>query len=245
MRALESDRIKTTLALLLPLTIVACGGGNNNSGSNIATTPAEAIFRVTVSNLTNAQPLSPVAVVAHSVGFSPFTVGQAATQGLERLAEEGDNSEFLTEAQANSSVLTTESGTAPIAPANSESFDIVVDSSQPGVLQLSVMTMLVNTNDAFSGLNAVDIGALQPQESMTLHSAAYDAGTELDSELAAHIPGPAANGEGFNNARDDETDQVTMHNGVITSDDGLTNSVLIEQHRFDNPVTQITITRLQ
>ena len=72
-------------------------------------------FEVTVTNLTNAQPLSPVAVIAHQSGYSTFTIGTAATAGLELMAEGGDNSMFLAEADADANVLTSASGAAPMA----------------------------------------------------------------------------------------------------------------------------------
>jgi hypothetical protein len=35
-----------------------------------------------------------------------------------------------------------------------------------------------------------------------------------------------------------------MHPGVVSADDGFATSALTEQHRFDNPVAEIRITRL-
>jgi hypothetical protein len=78
---------------------------------------------------------------------------------------------------------------------------------------------------------------------LTIHGIAYDAGTEADSELATDIPGPAGGGEGYNAARDDQADQVAMHAGVISGDDGFATSDLTEQHRFDNPVVEVRISR--
>lgn len=52
-----------------------------------------------MTNLTNAQPLSPVALVAHDGTFSAFELGQRASEGLEVLAEGGDNSQFISEAE--------------------------------------------------------------------------------------------------------------------------------------------------
>ena len=103
--------------------------------------------------------------------------------------------------------------------------------------------MLVNTNDAFTALNAWPVGEMSVGDVMTVNAIAYDAGTEADSESAATIPGPAGGGEGFNAVRDDGADQVTMHSGVISGDDGLATSDLTEQHRFDNPVARIRIER--
>jgi hypothetical protein len=202
-----------------------------------------ASFDVTVTNLTNAQPLSPVAVVAHQSGYSMFVVGSPSTPGFEEMAEGGDNTSLLAEADADTAVTASASGAAPIAPAGSETITIeLLESELPG-LQLSVSTMLVNTNDAFTGIAAAAVADMAVGDALTRHGVAYDAGTEANSELASDIPGPAAGGEGFNVARDDRTDHISMHSGVVSSDDGFAASVLTEQHRFDNPIADIRITR--
>ncbi|MGI9204414.1 MAG: spondin domain-containing protein [Woeseiaceae bacterium] len=206
--------------------------------------PAMASFAVTVTNLTNAQPLSPLAVIGHSAGFSVFAVGSPASPGLEELAEGGANAALIAEADGDAAVVVTGSGAAPIGPAGSETVTInVLDSDRFGLL-LSVSSMLVNTNDAFTGLNGVAVQTLAVGDVMTLDAIAYDAGTEADTEMAIHIPGPAGGGEGFNAARDDQADRVAMHPGVVSQDDGLANSDLSEQNRFDNPVARISIERM-
>ena len=207
--------------------------------------PTTATFEVTVSNLTNAQPLSPVAVVAHTFGYQAFTVGTTATPGLEVLAEAGDNGDFLDEADNHMVTLLSTSGAAPIGPAGSETISIEIDLDTLPDAEISLATMLVNTNDAITGVNAQAVGDMALGDSVTLRTIAYDAGTEANTESAQTIPGPAAGGEGFNAARDDVNDFVTMHTGVVTADDGLTGSGLTEAHRFDNPVMQVTLTRTQ
>jgi len=205
--------------------------------------PAMADFAVTVTNLTNAQPLSPVAVIGHSEGFSVFAVGSPASEGLEELAEGGANATLIAEADGDAAVVVTGSGAAPIGPAGSETVTIsVLDSDRFGLL-LSVSSMLVNTNDAFTGLNGVAVQAMAVGDVITLDAIAYDAGTEADTEMAIHIPGPAGGGEGFNAVRDDQADRVAMHAGVVSQDDGLASSDLSEQNRFDNPVARISIER--
>jgi hypothetical protein len=205
--------------------------------------PAMASFDVTVTNLTNAQPVSPVTVIAHQSGYSMFTIGSPAGAGLEEMAEGGDNTALLAEATADAMVVVARSGAAPIGPAGNETVTVDLLDSERSGLQLSVATMLVNTNDAFTGLNAVSVEAMAVGDSLQFDAVAYDAGTEADTEMAAHIPGPAGGGEGFNVARDDGIDQVAMHAGVVSQDDGLGTSDLTEQHRFDNPVIRVRIER--
>ena len=68
---------------------------------------------------------------------------------------------------------------------------------------------------------------------------------QVRTETADTVPGPAAGGEGFNEIRDDIADIITMHPGVVSKQDGLSNSVLGAEHKFDNPVSKIVITRTQ
>lgn len=225
--------------------LAACSSDNNGPGPlpTPVPPPAMASFDVTVTNLTNGQPLSPVAVIAHQAGYSVFTIGVPATVGLETLAEGGDNSMLIAEADADMNVLGSGSGAAPIGPAGSETVTIeVLESDLPG-LMISVSSMLVNTNDAISGLNGVDVSGLAEGDAWMGRAIVYDAGTELNSELAAEIPGPAAGGEGFNAARNDRDDRVTMHTGVVSQEDGLMTSALTGQHRFDNPALMVRIER--
>ena len=184
---------------LTALVVAACDSSNNN-GNNMTPPPpppppAMATFDVTVNNLTNAQPLSPVAVIAHSAGYSVFTIGTAATAGLENLAEGGDNSMLIMEAGADTNVLASGSGAAPIGPAGSETVTIDLLESDVANLRFSVSTMLVNTNDAISGVNGVDVSGLAAGDTWSGRGIVYDAGTEANTEAAGTIPGPADGGK--------------------------------------------------
>lgn len=237
--------------IYVPLTLcllAACSDSNNTGPAAPPEPPpapppppANAMFQVSAVNLTLGQPLSPLAAVVHGDEFRAFMVGEAASPGLELLAEGGDNSGLLDEVEGRSEL----SGAGPVGPGASDTLELELDSDDTGGALLTVMTMLVNTNDAFTGLNAVDVSGMAVGDSMTRVSIAYDSGTEANSEAAGTLPGPADGGEGFNAVRDDLNDQVTMHGGVVTSDDGLSSSILNQTHRFDNPVVRFTITRTQ
>jgi hypothetical protein len=238
-------------AVIVGMSGLALSACDNNNGPTISPPPpppppppAMASFDVTVTNLTNGQPVSPVAVIAHQEGYSVFTIGAAATTGLETLAEGGDNSMLLAEADADANVLSSGSGAAPIGPGGAETVTLdILESDLPTAL-FSVSTMLVNTNDAITGVNGVDVSGLAVGDAWTGRAIVYDAGTEANTEAAADVPGPAAGGEGFNAARDDRADRVTMHAGVVTQDDGLATSALTGQHRFDNPAVEVRIERV-
>jgi len=194
-------------------------------------------FELVATNLTHSQPLSPIAFASHN-DARLWTVGSTASDALEMLAESGDNSGVL----ALTDLLDSIGGAGVILPGQSET--IVLDSKQDSIAALSVATMLVNTNDAFTGKTGIDVSNMQIGDSISMNTIAYDAGTEVNSEDAGTIPGPADGGEGFNQARDD-VDFVAAHPGVVGSDDGLTTSILTSVHKFDNPVMKITITRLR
>lgn len=242
----KSKYLIATTLLLAMAGISACSNGDSVSAVQPGPLPPPTTtFEVTVVNLTNAQPISPVGVVVHADGYTAFSIGNPASVGLEMLAEGGDNSDFLNEADGNMATLHTASGTGAIGPGGSETVSFVIDEAALPGAQLSLMTMLVNTNDAISGISAASIEDLAVGDSAVWHTITYDAGTEANTETAGTIPGPAGGGEGFNAARDDREDQVKMHAGVITQADGFMSSDLGEAHRFDNPVVEVTLTRTQ
>jgi len=226
-----SARIKNSLlAVSASLALIGCGGDGDRVNNTI---PAQ--FEVTLTNLTNFQPISPVGISLHEAGQKFFTIGESASLDLEKLAEGGDNSGLL--AQGRTSV----SSSGPVLPGTSET---LVIRKEFGIFELSVFGMLVNTNDAFTGLNSVSIEGMEVGDIKTMTTNAYDAGTEANTESAGTMPGPADGGEGFNANRDD-VNVVRMHSGVVTKDDGLISSVLSAEAKFDNPVMQVTIKRIK
>ena len=192
-------------------------------------------FTVTTTNLTHAQPMSPIGAALHTSGQF-FKVGEMASAELENLAESGDNSGLLGLDVVNTSA----SGEGILAPGASVDLTLTTDSLDSQ--KLSIISMMVNTNDGFTGLNSLDVSSMAVGDTMSFRTVAYDAGTEANSEAAGTIPGPADGGEGLNAARDD-VDMVAMHPGVVGNDDGLSTSVLTSAHKFDNPLLALTITR--
>lgn len=211
--------------------------------SDDETTETTAQFTVSVSNLTANQPMSPLAVLTHASDYSLFTLGEAASEPLEYLAEGGSNSELIALMNSNSAIEQGYSGNGLLLPGSTDEITITTDYQTYG--QLSVASMLVNTNDGFIGETNIDLSQLSIGESYEMVMNVWDSGTELNDELAATIPGPAGGGEGFNATRDDSSDIVTFHPGVVTQDDGLTTSALSANHRFLNPGAKLLITRTQ
>ncbi len=250
MSKLLSNKLAAASIIFAASVLSACSDNNNNSNAQARdpvtpVAPPEPVtleYEVSVSNLTAGQPVSPVAVFVHdSTQDKVFNIGSAASPALEILAEGGDNSMLLTDYES----IAKASGDSPIGPGSSATLTLQVPVEVSAGLAFTLVTMLVNTNDAFSAVNGVDIASIEPGQSISWSTPSYDSGTEANLELAGTIPGPADGGEGFNAVRDDVNDQVTMHGGVVTSADGLATSVLGEQHRWDNPVLRVTINRVR
>lgn len=219
---------------------------SSDMASSSMATMTERKYSVTVTNLTAGQPFSPLAYSIHYSGFSPFTIGMPATGGIEKIAESGATDDYIKEAMANPDVILVDHAMGLTLPGESKivSLNVSVEMANADQLLFSLVNMLGNTNDAFAGINSVAIGKLAVGENLTLNAQSYDAGTEINTESQATIPGPAGGGEGFNAVRDDIADQVTMHPGAVTRDDGKMDSTLTQVHRWDNPTARITITRL-
>ena len=190
--------------------------------------------------------MSPTAIVIHKPGFKAFSIGMPASLELERIAESGNSDAFLADVNTNAATFTSGKAAAGIPPGMTASvmLETSIKDDDKTQLRMTALSMLGNTNDGFTGLNAIDISKLSIGESMTIDTISYDAGTEKNTESAATVPGPAAGGEGFNPMRDDWPSTVAMHSGVISKDDGLSDSALTSIHRWDNPVAKITITRM-
>ncbi len=223
-----------TLAIA-SVVLSACGGSNSSD-----TSTSFPSYKVSVVNLTNNQPMSPIAVVAHTSAYSAWAIGSPASNGLEQMAEGGDNTAFIT-SELDGRDAVAKSGAGVIPPGGNETVTITTSSSSQN--RLTIASMFVNTNDAYVGLGSMDVSGLASGDSLSLTAPVYDAGTEANSEAAGTIPGPADGGTGFDAARDDVSDRVSRHAGVVSSDDGLTASVLDQSHRFDNPGMRLTITR--
>lgn len=223
---------------LFGFTLYGCSNDNTPTpNSDVANTTAS--YEIIFTNLTANQPISPMAVVLHTNGYTIASLGSAASISLEKLAEGGDNAPLLSEAAANTSVLASYSGVGLLMPGATETVTATVADSAG--LALSMAGMLVNTNDGFAALQALDLSNLAIGVSQTAMLAVFDAGTEDNTEVANTLPGQA--GVGFDMLRND-VNFISVHRGVVTATDGLTTSALNESHRFDNPSVRVSIRRI-
>jgi hypothetical protein len=238
-KKISKFKMTTQLLILTLLTfgLTACDDNDVEENEVVMTAPVamEYSYQVVVTNLTYAQPLSPIAVALHG-DSKMWQIGEMASVALEKLAEGGDNKDFL----ALDTNLAISMSEGPVISGSSVTLTITTE--DVAATYLTVATMLVNTNDAFSGLTGVDISTLAVEQQKSWYLSVYDSGTESNDEAAGTIPGPADGGTGYDAMRND-INVVGYHSGVVSQDDGLSNSVLTQAHRFDNPAVKLTITR--
>lgn len=168
----------------------------------------------------------------------PFEPGQPASADLQAMAEGGDISglEAAVEGEDDDTVVNPAAGL--LEPGAAVTVDMNTDGTANPVL--SLVAMILPTNDGFVGLDSLAIP--DAPGTYTYYLNAYDAGTEANSERVATVPGPAGGGEGFSSTRDD-VDFVHIHPGAISRQDGLVDSALSGDHRWDNPVLKLVVTR--
>lgn len=248
-RSANLPSLKRTLAItLIGVSFILAGCSDDDDDNPPITPQTMAGYDVKITNLTAEQPLSPATVALHNSSWQSFVTGQPASIELEQLAEGGDNGGLLATASADSRVYGSAGGAGPIPPGSEETINIRVAVDKVGTLYLSVVSMLVNTNDALAAVNNQSIADLAVGDTVSFNALSYDSGTEANSETADTMPGPAAAGgaqEGFNPNRDDVRDTVSVHAGAITADDGLTSSALTAIHRWDHPVMRVTVERVE
>jgi hypothetical protein len=194
-------------------------------------------WHVTVSNLTppgpgapGSQPLSPPLFVIHSNKADVWSVGDIASHGVAAIAEDANNAVLESALPALPGVKTVfTGGGGPIPSGQSRSF--MVETSGR-FSRLSLVTMLVNTNDAFTGLDALHLRG----RGGTLTTMAYDAGSERNNELESHIPGPCCNNPFV---RDPEGALIRPHEGITGAGD-----LAPALYDWPEPAARITIERV-
>jgi hypothetical protein len=190
-------------------------------------------YRVTVTNLTRAQPITPPLVVTHRVANHVFRPGKAASPELATLAEEGNPMPLAAALGADPAFDDVVPMSGIIPPGGSES--VVIESRSP-YLYLSVVGMLATTNDAFFGLDSFLL--LGRPWVRAVEVPAYDAGSERNSESCDFIPGPPCGSAGVRDT-DGAEGFITVHNGIYGIGD-LDPTVW----NWHNPVARVTIVRL-
>lgn len=194
---------------------------------------AEQLYRVTITNLTRAQVITPPLLVSHGSDFDLFTPGAAASPELVALAEDGNTAPLEAALTGDPQVHAVAVASAPILPGGSASVDIAVEGWKR---LISGAGMLASSNDAFFGLHGVRVPS---RGTAVFPVPAYDAGSETNSELCAFIPGPPCGSAGQRDPAGAEG-FVHVHNGIHGIGD--LNAANMD---WRNPVASVAITRIR
>ena len=218
---------QTTAGLLAGLLLATSAVTANAEG----TIPA--LYEVRVTNVTSGVYFTPTLAATHVPSVRMFRLGQPANGPLAELAESGDVGPLRAVLDSlGREVSETAVAGGLLGPGASTSFTV---RGRPSQDRLSVAAMLLPTNDGFYALDAV---VLPSRGSVSYTALGYDAGSEFNDELCAHIPGPQCGGAGL--SVEDGEGYVHVHPGTH----GLAD---LSRASYDwrNPVAVVTVTRIR
>lgn len=217
-----------------------------------ASAASAATFTVSVQNLTQGIHFTPVLVAAHDAETYLFQSGEAASTSLQTMAEGGNITPLVTDLGGTAAQYVANPAEGLLAPgATTTTTEINTDGSDNNYL--SVVAMMLPTNDGFIGLNSYKIPTDAGTYSINING--YDAGTEANDEIingggplgVAGIPvAPGGDGGtgGESTVGADTNPTVHIHRGVLGDTDatGGTSDLDSRIHRWLNPVARVTIT---
>jgi hypothetical protein len=207
-------------------------------------------WHVKITNLTTGQPMSPPLWAIHDSKQHLWQVGKQATNGATLIAEDAFATPLNVLLQTDPDVLgaavvlpavTDPVTPPPIPPGAAREFDI---GTRGKFNRVSMIWMLVRSNDAFSGLDSLWLGAdngkkgkksnKRKLKNRTLLVNAYDAGTEKNNEVGTFIPGPPF---GHMFVRDQDAQLIAPHPGLRQDGE-------LAAYIWQDPVARIEIKRL-
>ena len=231
----------------------------------LAASSAHAVnISVRVTNLTGGIFYTPFLYVAHPATMNLFEIGRPTSREFAAMAEGGDIGPLAGVVRA-AGAQTVENpvalaggpliGPGMLAPGASVSADMNTSATNTN---LSIVSMLLPTNDAFAGLNNWPIPTTPGVYTLFLN--AYDNGSEANNELFGGVPGAVGvpgmpadpggrrgrNGTGAVAATPNnlETNVVHIHRGTVGDTDPLGGFSDLDSriHRWLNPVVRVTVT---
>lgn len=225
---------KTLIAASLLLSTTAFAGGHDNGNHNGNGSPEARTYAVTITNITAGQVFTPVLVATHTSDASFFQLGDAPSPELADLAEGGATGglQMLLDSLPEYVMDTNTSGATPdgnplIDPG--ESVTIYITGNRD-YNRLSLAGMLLPTNDSFVAINSMPL----PRKYAGAMALAYDAGSEVNDELCANIPGPQCGGTPFSEG---------LAEGFVHISRGISGEGDLYASDYDwrNPVARVTV----
>ncbi|MDH3450890.1 MAG: spondin domain-containing protein [Gammaproteobacteria bacterium] len=231
--------MKTTLIASLAL-----------SGALLSTAVHAREVSVEVTNLTNGIYYTPLLVAAHRPDVHLFEVGTPASTQLQAMAEGGDISGLISDVEAAGGTYAADPAGGLLAPGASATAMLDVHARRTS--RLSIVAMLLPTNDGFIGIDSLPIP--KRRGTYIYYARGYDAGTEANDEIvngggAPGVPGIPADPGGNNGtsgtgaAGPDHNSKVHVHRGVLGDADpaGGPSDLDSSVHRWHNPVARVVL----
>ncbi|MEH6558412.1 MAG: spondin domain-containing protein [Oceanicoccus sp.] len=226
---------------ILTLTLAAAAG-------NISAAQLD----IEITNLTRGSFFTPLLVTAHPASASLFSAGNIASANLQQMAEGGDLTGLVADLTAVSATSIENPASGLLAPGASTTTSLDTDSA-PDNTQLSIVGMILPSNDGFMGLNGITLPTQDGTYIYTIN--AYDAGTEANDEIVGGgapgtagfpAPGPVAAtlGSGGTGVIATSEGFVHIHRNVLgdDNDSGGVSDMSNTVHRWLNPVARVVVT---
>jgi hypothetical protein len=229
-------RLATALAavaLLLSMTVTA------------SAEPPVSTYEVTITNLTSGQPFTPPLVATHRKSIDLFDVGLPASHEIQQIAENGNLDPAVALATGSSKVFDAQvvlGEVPPLLPGASRTFTV---SAVPGAKNLTWVSMLICTNDGFTGLDTLRLPKNIGDGSVH-YTSGYDAGTEINTETWSDLVPPCAPLTGFGDqGGTGMTNPDLAEGGVIAMHPGIAGAADLDPavHGWTGPVARVEITR--
>ena len=209
-------------------------------------------FEVEIVNLTRGSWFTPFLVAAHADSASLFTTGEPASANLQAMAEGGDISGLQADVEALNATIAANPAGGLLAPGARTTASLNTDDA-PDNTRLSIVAMILPSNDGFMGLNSVEIPTEPGRYVFNVN--AYDSGTEGNDEVVGSgapgepgYPAPppvlAASGSGGSGINATSEGFVHIHRNVLGDDDlnGGVSDIDNTVHRWLNPVVRVVVT---
>lgn len=207
---------------------------------------------VEIINLTRGSYFTPLLVAAHAESARLFTTGEPASASIQAMAEGGDISALVADVEAINATVVANPASGLLAPGQRTSATLNTDDA-PDNSRLSIVAMILPSNDGFMGLNAIDIPTEPGRYVYSVN--AYDSGTEGNDEVVGSgapgepgYPAPppvlAASGSGGSGIAATAEGFVHIHRNVLGDDNlnGGNSDIDNTVHRWLNPVVRVIVT---
>lgn len=196
------------------------------SGSAFGANPI--VYEISFTNVSHGVILTPPIFALSPGKKDVFKLGEPASPGLQMVAEGGATGELRAELEVErvQDVMQTMD---PVPPGAT----ITVELEGNRWSRLNLASMLLPTNDGFVALNG-ELVFVGKAGTKMFRLRAYDAGSEMNDEICASIPGPQCGGEGFND--EDGEGFVSPHPGIHGEGD-----LSRQAYNWGEPVAIVTV----